>query len=77
MSKNSQFEKFINKKKGSALKEEIRQDKKAAKKEKAAANETTAGSNVLTWDLDTSIVPAPCLVVNVGTASKEYPYDNE
>ena len=39
MSKNSQFEKFINKNKGSALKEQIKQEKKTAKKERAAAIE--------------------------------------
>lgn len=39
MSKNSQFEKFINKKKGSALKEQIKQEKKTVKKERAAAIE--------------------------------------
>lgn len=39
MSKNSQFEKFINKKKGSALKEQIKQEKKTAKKERATAIE--------------------------------------
>jgi 23S rRNA pseudouridine2605 synthase len=37
MSKNSQFEKFINHKKGSAIKEQFRQEKKLAKKERAAA----------------------------------------
>src|SRR5688500_15554862 len=37
MSKNSQFEKFINKKKGSAIKEQFKQEKKLAKKERAAA----------------------------------------
>ena len=37
MSKNSQFEKFINQKKGSAIKEKFKQEKKLAKKERAAA----------------------------------------
>jgi 23S rRNA pseudouridine2605 synthase len=37
MSKNSQFEKFVNKKKGSAIKEKFKQEKKLAKKERAAA----------------------------------------
>ncbi|MEO6916231.1 MAG: pseudouridine synthase [Chitinophagaceae bacterium] len=39
MSKNAQFEKFINKKKGSVLKEKLKQDKKAFKKERAIAIE--------------------------------------
>lgn len=39
MSKNAQFEKFINKTKGSAIKEKLRQEKKVAKKERAAAIE--------------------------------------
>jgi 23S rRNA pseudouridine2605 synthase len=39
MSKNSQFEKFANKKRGSAIKEQFKQEKKAAKKERAAAIE--------------------------------------
>lgn len=39
MSKNSQFEKFINKTRGSAIKEQIKQEKKSAKKERAAAIE--------------------------------------
>ncbi len=39
MSKNSQFEKFINKTRGSAVKEKIKQEKKTAKKERAAAIE--------------------------------------
>lgn len=39
MSKNAQFEKFINKKKGSVLKEKLKQDKKAYKKERAIAIE--------------------------------------
>jgi 23S rRNA pseudouridine2605 synthase len=37
MSKNSQFEKFINKTKGSAIKEQIKQDRKLAKKQRAEA----------------------------------------
>ena len=39
MSKNSQFEKFINKTRGSAIKEQFKQEKKIAKKERAAAIE--------------------------------------
>ncbi|MEJ7737555.1 MAG: pseudouridine synthase [Chitinophagaceae bacterium] len=39
MSKNSQFEKFINKTRGSAIKEQIKQEKKAIKKERAQAIE--------------------------------------
>lgn len=39
MSKNSQFEKFINKTRGSVIKEQFKQDKKTAKKERAAAIE--------------------------------------
>ncbi len=39
MSKNSQFEKFINKTRGSAIKEQIKQEKKTAKKERAQAIE--------------------------------------
>lgn len=39
MSKNSQFEKFINKKSGGAVKEQIKQEKKAAKRERAQAIE--------------------------------------
>ena len=39
MSKNSQFEKFINKTRGSAIKEQFKQDKKIAKKERAEAIE--------------------------------------
>src|SRR3954471_15410337 len=39
MSKNSQFEKFVNKKKGSAVKEQLRQEKKLAKKQRAEAIE--------------------------------------
>src|SRR5690349_12345722 len=39
MSKNSQFEKFINKTRGSVIKEQLKQDKKIAKKERAAAIE--------------------------------------
>lgn len=39
MSKNSQFEKFINKTRGSAIKEQFKQEKKIAKKEKAQAIE--------------------------------------
>ena len=33
MSKNSQFEKFINKTRGSAIKEQFKQEKKIAKKD--------------------------------------------
>lgn len=39
MSKNSQFEKFINKPKGSVIKEQFKQEKKIAKKERAEAIE--------------------------------------
>ncbi len=39
MSKNSQFEKFINKTRGSAIKEQFKQEKKIAKKERAIAIE--------------------------------------
>jgi 23S rRNA pseudouridine2605 synthase len=39
MSKNSQFEKFINKTRGSAIKEQFKQEKKIAKKERAQAIE--------------------------------------
>jgi 23S rRNA pseudouridine2605 synthase len=39
MSKNSQFEKFINKTRGSAIKEQFKQEKKLAKKERAEAIE--------------------------------------
>lgn len=39
MSKNSQFQKFINKKSNAAIKEGFKQEKKAAKKERAAAIE--------------------------------------
>jgi 23S rRNA pseudouridine2605 synthase len=39
MSKNSQFEKFINKTRGSAIKEQFKQEKKLAKKERAQAIE--------------------------------------
>jgi len=39
MSKNSQFEKFINKTRGSAIKEQIKQEKKLAKRERAEAIE--------------------------------------
>jgi 23S rRNA pseudouridine2605 synthase len=39
MSKNAQFQKFINKKSNAAVKEQFKQEKKAAKKERAAAIE--------------------------------------
>jgi 23S rRNA pseudouridine2605 synthase len=39
MSKNSQFEKFINKTRGSTIKEQFKQEKKIAKKERAQAIE--------------------------------------
>lgn len=39
MSKNSQFEKFINKTKGSVIKEQVKQEKKLAKKQRAEAIE--------------------------------------